>query len=55
MNTDWRTRYDAALEAAQQAGQFSPLQHTSIQGIAVEWKADPQSGNDEADRGARRN
>ena len=49
MNPDWRSRYDAALDAAQQAGQFA-LQYFD-QGIAIEWKAD-QSPVTMADRGA---
>ena len=49
MNADWRNRYDAALDAAQQAGQFA-LGYFD-QGIAVEWKSD-QSPVTIADRGA---
>jgi histidinol-phosphatase len=49
MNADWRNRYDAALDAASQAGQFA-LQYFD-QGIAVEWKAD-HSPVTRADRGA---
>lgn len=49
MNADWRTRYDAALDAARQAGQFA-LGYFD-RGIAVEWKAD-QSPVTMADRGA---
>jgi histidinol-phosphatase len=49
MNADWRTRYDAALDAAHQAGQFA-LSYFD-QGIAVEWKAD-HSPVTMADRGA---
>jgi histidinol-phosphatase len=49
MNADWRNRYDAALDAAQHAGQFA-LQYFD-QGIAVEWKSD-HSPVTMADRGA---
>lgn len=49
MNADWRNRYDAALDAAQRAGQLA-LQYFD-QGVAVEWKAD-QSPVTLADRGA---
>jgi histidinol-phosphatase len=49
MNADWRNRYDAAMDAAQQAGQFA-LQYFD-QGIAVEWKSD-HSPVTMADRGA---
>ncbi len=49
MNADWRNRYDAALTAAEQAGQFA-LQYFD-QGIAVEWKAD-HSPVTMADRGS---
>jgi histidinol-phosphatase len=49
MNADWRSRYDAALDAAQQAGQFA-LGYFD-QGVAVEWKAD-DSPVTLADRGA---
>ena len=49
MNADWRNRYDAALDAAQKAGQFA-LGYFD-QGIAVEWKSD-QSPVTMADRGA---
>jgi len=38
MNPDWRNRYEWALEAAQEAGQFA-LNYFD-QDIAVEWKAD---------------
>jgi histidinol-phosphatase len=49
MHADWRNRYDAALDAAQQAGQFALgyFDH----GIAVEWKSD-HSPVTMADRGA---
>jgi histidinol-phosphatase len=49
MNADWRNRYDAALDAARQAGQFA-LGYFD-RGIAVEWKPD-QSPVTMADRGA---
>jgi histidinol-phosphatase len=49
MNADWRNRYDAALDAAQQAGQFA-LGYFD-RGIAIEWKAD-HSPVTLADRGA---
>ncbi|MBI2805395.1 MAG: histidinol phosphate phosphatase [Planctomycetes bacterium] len=49
MNADRRTRYEAALDAAHQAGQFA-LGYFD-QGVAVEWKAD-QSPVTLADRGA---
>lgn len=49
MNADWRNRYDAAMDAAQQAGQFAL--HYFDQGIAVEWKSD-HSPVTMADRGA---
>ena len=49
MNAEWRTRYDAALEVTQQAGQFA-LKYFD-QGIAVEWKAD-HSPVTMADRGS---
>jgi histidinol-phosphatase len=49
MNADWRNRYDAALDAAQQAGQFA-LGYFD-RGIAVEWKPD-HSPVTMADRGA---
>jgi histidinol-phosphatase len=49
MDADWRERYDAAREAAREAGQFA-LRHFD-QGIAVEWKAD-ESPVTAADRGA---
>ncbi len=49
MNADWRNRYDAALDAAQTAGQFA-LGYFD-RGIAVEWKAD-HSPVTMADRGA---
>jgi len=49
MNADWRSRYELALGAAHQAGQFA-LQHFDA-GVAVEWKQD-QSPVTLADRGA---
>src|ERR1700733_10217009 len=49
MNADWRNRYEAALDAARQAGQFA-LSYFD-QGIAIEWKPD-QSPVTMADRGA---
>jgi histidinol phosphatase-like enzyme (inositol monophosphatase family) len=49
MNADWRNRYEVALDAAFQAGQFA-LQHFD-QDIAVQWKAD-QSPVTIADQGA---
>jgi len=49
MNADWRTRYDAAFDAAQKAGQFA-LGYFD-RGVAVEWKSD-QSPVTMADRGA---
>ena len=49
MNTDWRNRYEVAVDAAQQAGQFA-LGYFD-QGIAVEWKTDA-SPVTMADRGA---
>src|SRR4051794_12619232 len=49
MNADWRNRYEVALTAAQEAGQFA-LQYFD-QGIAVEWKSD-HSPVTMADRGA---
>lgn len=49
MNADWRNRYDAALDAAQQAGQFA-LGYFD-RGIAIEWKSD-HSPVTMADRGA---
>jgi histidinol-phosphatase len=49
MNAEWRNRYEVALDAAHQAGQFA-LQYFD-QGIAVEWKAD-HSPVTMADRGA---
>ncbi len=49
MNADWRNRYEAALDAAQQAGQFA-LQYFD-RDIAVEWKLD-DSPVTMADRGA---
>ncbi len=49
MNTDWRTRYELAVEAARQAGD---LAHTYFDGsFEVEWKAD-QSPVTVADRRA---
>src|SRR5437660_740692 len=38
MNAQWRSRYDVAIEAAQQAGQLA-LQYFD-RDIAIEWKAD---------------
>jgi histidinol-phosphatase len=49
MNADWRNRYEAALDAAQQAGLFA-LQYFD-RDIAVEWKSD-DSPVTMADRGA---
>ena len=49
MNADWRNRYDAALQAADQAGQFA-LQYFD-RDIAIEWKAD-DSPVTVADRGS---
>lgn len=49
MNPAWRNRYEVALDAAFQAGQFA-LQHFD-QGVAVEWKQD-QSPVTVADKGA---
>jgi histidinol-phosphatase len=49
MNADWRNRYEAALDAAQQAGQFAL--HYFDRDIAVEWKSD-DSPVTMADRGA---
>jgi histidinol-phosphatase len=49
MNAAWRNRYDAALEAAHQAGQFA-LGYFD-QGVAVEWKPD-DSPVTVADKGA---
>ncbi|MCI0683613.1 MAG: histidinol phosphate phosphatase [Gemmataceae bacterium] len=49
MNADWRNRYEVALDAAFQAGQFA-LQHFD-QDIAVQWKAD-ESPVTIADQGA---
>lgn len=49
MNADWRNRYEVALDAAFQAGQFA-LQHFD-QDIAVQWKAD-ESPVTVADQGA---
>ena len=49
MNADWRTRYEVALDAAQDAGRFA-LQHFDT-GITVEWKND-LSPVTFADRGA---
>ena len=49
MNADWRNRYEVALGAAQQAGDFA-LQYFD-QGIAVEWKPD-HSPVTMADRGS---
>ena len=49
MNPDWRSRYELAVEAAHQAGQFA-LRHFDT-GLAVQWKPD-QSPVTLADRGA---
>src|SRR5947208_1177022 len=49
MNPDWRSRYELALEAAQEAGRFA-LTHFDT-GVAVEWKQD-RSPVTLADRGA---
>jgi histidinol-phosphatase len=49
MNADWRNRYETALTAADEAGQFA-LKYFD-RGIAVEWKADA-SPVTMADRGA---
>jgi histidinol-phosphatase len=49
MNADWRNRYEVALTAAHEAGQFA-LKYFD-QGIAVEWKSD-DSPVTMADRGA---
>ncbi|MSQ94947.1 MAG: histidinol phosphate phosphatase [Gemmataceae bacterium] len=49
MNVEWRNRYEAALDAAQKAGQFA-LGYFD-QGIAVEWKPD-RSPVTMADKGA---
>src|SRR5438270_227438 len=49
MNADWRNRYEAAVAAAQQAGQFA-LGYFD-QGIPVEWKSD-KSPVTMADKGA---
>lgn len=49
MNSEWRSRYEAAQEAALQAGAFA-LGHFDA-GVAVEWKADA-SPVTLADRGA---
>ena len=49
MNADWRNRYEAALHAADQAGQFA-LQYFD-RDIAIEWKAD-DSPVTMADRGS---
>jgi histidinol-phosphatase len=49
MNADWRSRYEAALDAAQQAGQYA-LQYFD-RGIDIEWKSD-NSPVTMADRGA---
>jgi histidinol-phosphatase len=49
MNADWRQRYEIALTAAKQAGEFALGYFDN--NIAVEWKAD-QSPVTMADRGA---
>jgi histidinol-phosphatase len=49
MNPDWRSRYEAAMDAAQQAGRFA-LQHFDVD-VTVEWKPD-RSPVTLADRGA---
>ena len=49
MNPEWRTRYEAAVQAAQQAGQLA-LRYFDT-GLAVEWKGD-QSPVTVADREA---
>lgn len=49
MKADWRNRYEVALAAAQQAGDFA-LQYFD-QGVAVEWKPD-HSPVTLADKGA---
>jgi histidinol-phosphatase len=49
MNADWRNRYELALDAAFQAGQFA-LQHFDRE-VAVQWKPD-QSPVTIADQGA---
>jgi histidinol-phosphatase len=49
MNSDWRTRYELAIDAAHEAGRFA-LQHFDV-GIEVEWKPD-ESPVTLADRGA---
>jgi histidinol-phosphatase len=49
MNADWRTRYEVAIAAAEQAGQLA-LNHFD-RDIAVQWKAD-QSPVTLADKGA---
>jgi histidinol-phosphatase len=49
MKSDWRTRYDLALDAARQAGDFALGYYN--QGIAVEWKPD-NSPVTVADKGA---
>jgi len=49
MNADWRTRYEVAIDAAQEAGRFA-LGYFD-QGIAIEWKPD-QSPVTMADKGA---
>src|SRR5215470_7207339 len=49
MNADWRNRYDIAITASKQAGDFALGYFDN--NIAVEWKAD-QSPVTMADRGA---
>jgi histidinol-phosphatase len=49
MKTDWRNRYEVALDAARKAGEFA-LGYFD-QGVAVEWKPD-QSPVTLADKGA---
>jgi histidinol-phosphatase len=51
MNAEWRTRYEVALEAAHQAGQFA--QQYFDRDVAVEWKAD-RSPVTIADQGAEK-
>jgi len=49
VNSDWRSRYEKAMEVARQAGQFA-LKHFDAD-VAVEWKQD-RSPVTLADRGA---
>jgi histidinol-phosphatase len=49
MNADWRSRYELAVEVAQQAGQLALRYYEG--GLTVEWKAD-HSPVTEADRAA---